>query len=452
MTFSLLGAGFVAVGLIAWLSSKRVFTFVLAVSAVFVTSAGVTIGESSVPPFYLLAVLATASAVWDRLRGHTVRHSSLKMLGWFVTWSLLVTATSPTFFRGIAVLDPRNGIDNEVYEPTPLDYTASMGAQAMYLVLAAGVVLYLAQRDDTPPSLLAVPFFAGNALSVVRLSPEAAPWIDSTFRNYASAGYNPFESRHFGIFAEPSYLAVFAIAALVYSLYRLRLARGIEKVTTALILIMSVVNLMRASSGTAALAVVALSLIAVAWYGGRFLLRRAKLHLLAIITPIAIAILLVSQNPLSEALFDTIDEKSGSQSFQNRFTSDLFAMDLTWQTWGLGVGLGANRPSSLLTLTLSSVGIIGVALLIGVIVMAMKKASGIAAWLPVSASLFALLVSKAIAEPALSTPLMWIMLGLLVSVGSRVGVQGSDEREPNTRGRARGRGRLPKVHTDPVGD
>ena len=414
MSVSVVGAIFIVVGLIAWMASARAFVFVLSVSAAFVTTAAVTVAGSSIPPFYVLAVLATISAVVRWARGYKVRHPALPVLGLFVVWGALLTFLAPTLFKGIPVLDPRGGIDGQVVAPTALDYTAPMFAQVVYLILAAGVVLYLAQRDVLKPTILGPAFLVGSVLSAARLIPGTGGAIDGLFRNYASALYNEFEQRHFGIFAEPSFLSVFSLAASTYALYRFRLSRGRERFGVVVIAALSAVNLVMSYSGTAALAVVVLAGVGLIYYTGRFVFGRMKLHPAMLAIPFLIAFALLIPNPATAALWATIDDKSGSGSFIARSTSDLFSVNLTIQTWGVGVGLGANRPSSFAALLLSSVGIIGVLLFVVFLARAALPARRLPEWVPVGASLVALIVTKVIAESALTTPIMWLALGALI--------------------------------------
>ncbi len=64
-----------------------------------------------------------------------------------------------------------------------------------------------------------------------------------------------------------------------------------------------------------------------------------------------------------DTLFKIVDlyllNKSESMSFSSRTTADIHALKLFIESYGLGVGLGSNRPSSLVPYLLSQCGIIG---------------------------------------------------------------------------------------------
>lgn len=410
MTVTLVGAIFIGAGVVAWFGSRRAFLALLVTSAPFVTTAAVSVGGNSVPPFFVLAVLATISAIVTWMRGIRVRHPSLKLLGVFVAWAVLVTAVGPSLFAGIPVLDPRGGIDFEVYDPTPLTYAPSMAAQAAYLIVAVGAVLYIAQTDDLNPGFLTPAFVVGTILSAIRLVPGTSAVLDPVFRNYASVTYNQWDVRHHGVFAEPSYLAVFSIAALAYLLYRAPQSKPTARAWLTAIAGVAVVNLALSSSGTAALSAAILLVIAFVYYGSKYLFRRMKLHPLWLLAPIAFVVALITPNPITDSIIATIRDKIGTQSYSHRTSADAFSLDLLGQTFGLGVGLGANRPSSFLLLTLSTVGIIGTILLAATMLRAVRGLGQQPRWVPVGVALLAILVTKTVAEPSMSTPLLWLSL------------------------------------------
>jgi hypothetical protein len=437
MSISVVGVIFVIAGVVSWFLRRNVFMMVLSASAAFPTTAAITLGASSIPPFAITALIATVAAVVAVARGARVKHLSIRLLAYFVGWTALVTAVAPFLFQGLLVLDPRGGIDAQIVDPTPLTYSVSMAAQFVYLVFGAGTVLFLAQQTQLHAGYLTTAFAVGTALSVVRVVPAAAPGIDFLFRNYASASYNATELRQFGVFAEPSYLAVFSIAALTYAIYRAFRVRGWRLVGIIAIGVGAGVNLVASGSGTAALSILILCVIAIVFYAYKFLVpakgwqrlrtrefwsdaRNHPIRLWVSVAAVALVVaLVVVPNPLRDSLGRTIFQKAGSLSFQNRSGSDLLSIQLLWQTFGLGTGLGANRPSSFATLLLSNVGILGTLLFAAAVAIAIWRARGSRVWAPVIASLIALLVAKVVAEPALSTPLLWLALGGTVYAGTR---------------------------------
>lgn len=411
-TLSPIGMVFVLLGAIAWLVSRRLFVAVLSAAAPLAATAAVTVGGSSVPPFYLLAVPATISAVLGVTR-HGIGHRALRLLSVFVVWAGLVTLVGPLLFAGMPVLGPRTGIDSAVHEPTPLAFTMSMAAQMVYLVLAVGVVFFVAQSDELHPGVLSTGIVFGTLASALTLLPAARPWVDVVFKEYASAQFNPWEVRHSGVFPEPSYLATFSFAAVVYCVHRATGVRGWRRVGLASVAVVALANGLLTESGTFAASVAIAGAALVVLVGFR-LLRSGVTKATAVVLLVVAAALLVENRPVL-ALWEVITGKVLTESFGNRTLSNWYSLDVAADTWGLGVGLGADRPSSFALLLLSNVGVVGFALYAAVVARALGPASRIAAWRPVVTAVLALLLAKVVAEPALSTPLLWLGLGLCVS-------------------------------------
>lgn len=394
----------------------RAYTTVLAMSAVFPTTAGVVVGGESLPVFVPLAAIATLVSVTRWLTGTRVRHSALRYAGLFALVTAMITLLAPTFFSGTPVLDPRGGIDAQVFSPTPLAYTASMGVQVVYLALGIGVVLYIAQQERVPVGFLTPGMVLGSVLSAARLAPESGPLMDPLFRNLAQIDYTAY-SRHYGVFAEPSYLAVFSMTALGYALFRWADASRLERSALLATIACSLANVLAAVSGTAVLALILLVAFGAAWLLGGFVFGGRRLSpwtLLGISGLVAIALF---PNPLARAIAATISDKAGSASFANRIASDGFSLDLAMSTYGFGVGLGASRPSGFFSMLLSNTGVVGVSLFIALVASAIVRARNAPEWRPYVVALICLLTAKIVAEPALSTPLLWILLGAVVRAG-----------------------------------
>lgn len=426
---SVLGAAFIAVAAIGVAMGKPILPYLLAASAAFSTSAAVTVAGNGISPFHLLAAIATVAAVGTWAKGRHYRHPAMRPFVLLCVVAVLVTAVAPTFFAGIPILSPRAGIDDQVLRPTPLEMTPSMYAQVAYLIVGVGAVAYLLQREALRPGIVTLALFLGTALSSLRLIDPFAPTLDSVFRNSESAGYLYYTDRAFGIYAEPSYLAAYSLAAVSFAAFRVGAARGLERAGVLAILVLAPVNLVMSASGTAALGTV-LTLAAVgAYYGWRFLFDRLRVPPRVMLLALAIFAVAIIPNPLSRGVMDTIEEKSESASFANRFASDEFSWSLLLDTYGIGVGLGASRPSSFATLVLSNLGVIGFVLLAIAIARALRLAVSVVEWRPAAIGLVALLVGKVLAEPALSTPLLWLLLGACVHAGRTCIASGGEVRQ-----------------------
>jgi hypothetical protein len=109
-------------------------------------------------------------------------------------------------------------------------------------------------------------------------------------------------------------------------------------------------------------------------------------------------------------------EKLVSDSFANRWASSLFSMQVVVDTWGLGAGLGSNRPASFPFMLISCVGLIGATLFAYAIVKMIRAAWGQPESRPVAWALLAFFLTKAVAGANMSEPLMWLCLGICAQV------------------------------------
>lgn len=420
---SVVGAVFLALGLLVLVVRPRSFVVVLSASTPFPATAAVTLGGNSIPPFFMLAAIATGIAVVRWAGGLRVRHRALRYLAGFVAYSLAITVIGPILFQGVRVLDPRLGIDSQIITPALLQPNVSMAAQALYLVLGAGVALYVAQERDVRPSVLLAGFAVGTVLSSARLvyGVLGAAWPAHLFENYATLSYldTVYQGarRHKGIFPEPSYLAVFSISAIVFFVLAARVASPRRRLGYVVLAALALGNVALSYSGTAVFSALVLLGVLFVRYFAPFFFRGGRIHPFAPVLPLAIAALLLLDQRVLASVRELIEDKIGSQSFGNRSTSDVFSLALVLETRGIGVGLGANRPSSFITMLLSCAGVIGFVLFAAFLWSTLRSMRNVSGWQPTLWALLALLLSKSIAEPALSTPMMWLSLGVCLYAG-----------------------------------
>ena len=118
--------------------------------------------------------------------------------------------------------------------------------------------------------------------------------------------------------------------------------------------------LVASSSALVALTVLVLMLmlsqrvIRLPWYIMQNPLKRMSVFVIA---GLLSASLLVVPSLRNMVIAQTIN-KGSSVSALVRFSADIYSLDLLVKTHGLGVGLGSNRPSSLVTSILSQVGVV----------------------------------------------------------------------------------------------
>jgi hypothetical protein len=108
--------------------------------------------------------------------------------------------------------------------------------------------------------------------------------------------------------------------------------------------------------------------------------------------------------------------KGESGSFINRTAADLYSLQLLLQTYGLGVGLGSNRASSLLATLLSNVGIAGTVVFLMFYFRLFAGLPEQYTWFRWAA--FALFLNAVLSISDATMPLLWMPILLATQFGS----------------------------------
>ncbi len=142
----------------------------------------------------------------------------------------------------------------------------------------------------------------------------------------------------------------------------------------------------------------------------------------AIITGTLVLAAGLTQLPaLYELTIGSAERKASSFSFLARGLANERSWEIFLETFGLGVGLGSHRPSSLFFLVLSCLGFVGTVLLVALVIVALRAAARTPAAAPAGWALLGILVSGVIAVPDLSMPVIWIGLAVCVAAALPVG-------------------------------
>ncbi|WP_242090264.1 hypothetical protein [Curtobacterium sp. DN_7.5] len=399
-------AGLVVTRRTAWLP------IVLGVTAGLPYSAAVSVGGNSVPLFFVAGLLAVVLLLAPA-PGALAPHWTRVVLVCFVAWSLLITVAAPWFFRGIRVLSSRGGVDLQVLDPDTLAFTASTAGQVAYVLIAVAVLLYLV-RAGAALTTVTVAFAVGTVgttlrgIMVVSSGDLLGPLMDTTNAIYADPG-----TRLRGVFNEPSELAAFSLPAAVF--FAMMASTGVRRRRWPwwLLALTACANLLQAASGVAVVAsgvVVSAGIVVL-------LVRSLVLGGVGVqwfvLGGLAAAFVLIGWwSELTAPIVELVDDKIGSQSWNARTGADVFSLQLIGQTGGLGVGLGGNRPSSFAVALPSTIGVPGTVLFLLLVVGAVLATRTDRGLLPASVSLVALLIAKSVGNPDLSTPVLWLLIGV----------------------------------------
>lgn len=391
----------------------RAIAIALGAGAGFPASAGVVVAGVTVPVFTCVALVA--AGVWLMGRGPATRSLATGVLLAFVAWSTAVTVIGPWAFRGIPVLLPRLGVDQQIHSPSALAFSVSNLAQAAYLVSTAIAVLFLVRTGGAQTALL-VAAWTGTTASAARDALRAVgadvvgPVVDTLDVAYAVVG----DTRMRGVFAEPSELASFSLGVAAMATVLVATSHGRSRRGALVLAVLALVNLATSASGTAVVAsgIVAAAMLVVLVV--RFTGNGGRGTPWIVLGSIASAVaVLVAGSRLTAPMVAIVQDKIGSQSYDARTAADAIGLRVFTETWGFGAGLGSNRSSSFVVTLLSTVGVPGVmlfAVLVVVLVAGLRRGASLAA----VTGLLAVLAAKSISIPDLSTPLLWLLIAASV--------------------------------------
>lgn len=346
-------------------------------------------------------------------------HPGVVLLWIFVAWSVAMTLAAPSLFAGIEVL--QNG---ETRLLAPGLITNSNLAQTVYLVLSVSVVTYLARVRSAGVRLIGLIVGGITLLSFWRLLhvDVGLPFPESLFDNSPTLVYIETDvggdPRFRGVLSEPSSLADAMLAMIAYGAVRLRQLRGRGRLGLIALMAMAAWMGYVSTSGTFVAGLALLTLLAVGALLFRTVLSRRALPLGGIAAGLAIVAALPFAVPPTVAWFlDAVRTKVDSTSYTDRLGSDVHAFGVVADTFGLGAGLGAERPSSFGASLLASTGVVGTALFVAAVVLIIVRSRYGNGTQPALWVLAAILISKMISGPdlAVTSGLLWVSLGVLAA-------------------------------------
>ncbi|MFW2513778.1 hypothetical protein ACNI3K_08360 [Demequina sp. SO4-13] len=416
----------------------------LAIGAITPAGAAVVAGGEALPTFYAVALggAALLALQWLARSGapgapRLAEIPGVTLLLVLLAWSALVVLLAPLAFAGMETVTEGR------WALIPGVVNSSNIAQLLYLGLGIVIIVILARSRTTAPSLLAIPLGVGIALALWRyLAIHAGvPFPEGVFANSPSFLYIEQAPggvpRFRGIHSEPAGLAGSAIAAAAYGVSLASQTRGARRVA-AVALAAAAIFLGLVSTSTtflvAGAVLVVLAVAVMAWRLVRLDLRVSRANAVGALGVIAGAVLAL---PVLVGLFTAeVDEKLESTSFDDRSTSDARSFDIFMRTWGLGIGLGSVRASSLVFTLLGAVGVIGMILFVAALLAITLPALRLHSHAPVVWALVAAVIGKVIASPDLSdsSGILWLGLGILAH-----GVAQSRPRGPASTARRAGR-------------
>jgi hypothetical protein len=352
---------------------------------------------------------------------------------WLLLFGAIVISSAivlPVVFAGIPVYDPKVGIDDGLFIRPPLSLGVNNFVQAAFLlwhILTAYALLAI----NTPTRNVYRAYLWAFYILVAVVAAESicqlidVPFPHSVFLN--NPGYSLWGRegeisgmRNPGTFSEPSLAGGFLAMYVLGFLASYFAGKG-QKLK--LILAMLATGLVTSGGSLLTIAVIT-PFLALRYLPFRLpwfinLSRTRRLAWVLLIFSIPALLLLVAPSGYTETLMTNTVSKGESSSFINRTAADLYALDLLIKTDGLGVGMGSNRASSLITTLLSNVGVAGFLVFWIYIFRLFRKLPEDYAWLKWGGA--ALLLNMCLNIPDITAPILWfpILLAIQFSANTR---------------------------------
>jgi hypothetical protein len=390
----------------------------LVFSGIFQAATIVSSESAGIQPYYLVAMFFLARCIVEvTLRKTEVR----RVVGMGVLWAFIALGVIsafiyPVIFHGIPV-NNLNAADE--FSQVPLEFTSWNIAQPCLLIVNGLVVLaagLMPGKIEQARKGLFIAFYVFLIILIAQIAclTMKVPFpyaILSNNQHYrmANAGIGG-SLRPNGTFSEPSMAGALMVAIALASLARfVESGRGRREACLAFLGLLII-----ASSSSLLAAGLGIFLIVARYPVLRFpvylrLTRLKRVSILLILPGVILAVLaipFVRQNLLEQTL-----NKSTSFSYVVRVSQDLSALQIARETYGVGVGLGSNRPASLIPALLSTVGLGGLILFVVMVARLLRNQLGDYKWFKWVA--IGLILDMACGIPDISFPLLWISLALV---------------------------------------
>jgi len=354
----------------------------------------------------------------------------------------------PFIFEGYPVYPPHLGIDfSAIYGPSPLKFSKYNIAFPIYIIFNILTLGYIITTQWKHEDILALQKSLGISIFIVFLTglsqinfhyfgnfdvTKIFYTITSRKLDYALIGNFLPIPRVQATFMEPSMLAPFIIG--IFALYFYNFLNSSSKLISFLISSLSL-GIIILSTSTTAYVTLCIVFLIIVFFNKPFKFRndlrlfiiKSKLKTYTVYSFLFLIILIpfihfiIGWDNLLKILELYLFNKSESGSFKSRTTADIHALTLFVKTYGLGVGLGSNRPSSLSLYLLSQCGAIGTFMFFYYVFSTLKFTYNALKGTQYFGYFFLLpaeLIAQLIAYPDITNPTLWqfIYIATIISI------------------------------------
>jgi len=436
---TVIGVIFFCCGAYCFLYKEDRLFGLLIIASTFEAASAINFGKRGIQPYYVVAAFTIARGLVNWLLG--VRFNrKMPQRKWLLIFGAIAVASAfvlPVVFAGVPIYDVKIGIDDGLFIRPPLQFGSYNVTQAVYLALhiATAFALFFIKfsaEKIRKAYLLAfyIEVFFVFAESLCQLAGIEFPlWLVLNNPGYAlwENWQEAYGTRVPGTFSEPSIAGAFLVLYCVGFLAQYLAGKG-GSIRVILSLVAS--GMIASTSSLLALLLAPIGLLVryspfrFPWYINLKQTKRIAWVLFLLVVPPILVLAFFSG--YREVLTNVTVSKGESGSFINRTAADLYSLQLLLRTYGLGVGLGSNRSSSLLTTLISNVGVGGI---LAFLVFYFKLFANLPeeyTWFKWAG--FALLLNMCLGIADITMPLMWcpILLAIQFSLKKSNGTSGAE--------------------------
>jgi hypothetical protein len=447
-----LGAIFLPLCILYWRTPLRLLQLVF-FGAAFAAAAVLVLGSYGVAPGLLPAILFIGYFVLRLCLGasYPTGNGVLRTLTPFilvVVGALVSSLLMPRFFEGQIFVWPQKLSGFDVL--SPLSPNAGNYTQDMYLIINAGLTIsasfYLVTIGRNMQLLFNAYLYAGLMVVFISLWQFASNtlhvWFPTSFflsnPGWALLSDESIGSviRITGPFSEPAALAGYLCGIIGASAWMI--FNGDRRLLTrlAFVLGLGVLLLCTATTGYAALLVMAAGLALYTFVvGSATLKKRVLIGLTAggVVVAIAIAATPAVAPGVAHQAVNIVNAtltKQQSSSYEDRTSTDVDSLKAAAASYGLGVGWGSNRSSSLVPGLAAGVGVWGLVGLLWFVarILSHVRIAQRRAVIPelkmvihgCTGGMIGMLVAASLSSPGLTSPDFYLLLGLLIAAAGRL--------------------------------
>jgi hypothetical protein len=362
-------------------------------------------------------------------------------------WALISSLLMPRFFQSEILVWPQKAATFMVL--TPLSPNSGNYTQDAYFTSAAALAIsagiYLTRADFDLRRLLDMYFISGLMVVFISLWQFAGNtvgiWFPTNFflsnPGWALLSNESVGSliRITGPFSEPSALASYLCGTVGGSGWMILNGHGgmLPRITLAAAAF--VVLLSTSTTGYAALLIMASALAAYTMLMGspglrkRVIIGFAAIAVFGVACVITVPVIAPGVAKTVATITDDTLNKQSSSSYNDRTGTDRDSVHEAWESYGLGVGWGSNRSSSLIPGLLAGVGAVGV---VGLLWFAIAVTLHVSAAHRLAAdgtraimhgctgAILGMLSAAVLSDPTITSPDFFLLVALLIATAARV--------------------------------